>query len=191
MGRSSPRTDSDDDNAAAAATTTSGNNDQQQHPHSIRDRFRFKRSPNHTQDKTQTKPSLHRYLLRHRHVNSTPSAANAATSGPRFNRKGFSSLFPFRGAYLLYFMIFLAVFAFAMASMVLQNSIASVFGAERGRPIREELRFGSRLKFVPDQVGFGNGLDGLRSTPRFGVRPPRIGLVSAFFSKLNLIRFFD
>lgn len=82
-------------------------------------------------------------------------------------------------------MIFLAVFAFAMASMVLQNSIASVFGVERGRPISEELRFGSRLKFVPDQVGLGNGLDGLRSTPRFGVRPPRIGLVSAFFVEIE------
>lgn len=80
-------------------------------------------------------------------------------------------------------MIFLAVFAFAMASMVLQNSIASVFGAERGRPIREELRFGSRLKFVPDQVGLGNGLDGLRSTPRFGVRPPRIGLILGNMAK--------
>ena len=101
MGRSSPHTDSEDDNAVVA--TTSSNNDQQQHPHSIRDQFGFKCNPNHIEDKTQTKPSLHRYLLRHHHVNSMSSVA-AASSNPWLNRKGFSSVFPSKGVYLLYFM---------------------------------------------------------------------------------------
>lgn len=75
-------------------------------------------------------------------------------------------------------MVFLAVFAFAMASMVLQSSIASVFGSETGRPVREAMKLGTRLRFVPRRVVLGDGLDRLRSHPRIGVRPPRIGLVS-------------
>lgn len=171
MGRGSSRNDSDvDDNAATAtATTTTANNDSSNHV--IRGRFPFKRNNNQSQDKIQPK----HFGQRLRHGN-----ANSAFNN-RFNRKGLQSWFPFRGAYLLYFMIFLAVFAFGMASMVLQSSIASVFGSERGPPVREELRFGSSLKFVQSRVGIGDGLDMVRSKPRFGVRPPRIGLVSSFY----------
>ncbi|KAJ4720680.1 Glycosyl transferase, family 1 [Melia azedarach] len=173
MGRGSSRNDSDvDDNAATAtATTTTANNDSSNHV--IRGRFPFKRNNNQSQDKIQPK----HFGQRLRHGN-----ANSAFNN-RFNRKGLQSWFPFRGAYLLYFMIFLAVFAFGMASMVLQSSIASVFGSERGPPVREELRFGSSLKFVQSRVGIGDGLDMVRSKPRFGVRPPRIGLILGNMSK--------
>lgn len=85
----------------------------------------------------------------------------------------------------------LAVFAFALASMVLQSSIASaVFhmgvgrSERRGRLVKEGLAFGSALRFVPSlAVGpWRRGsveLDRLRqSGPRIGIRPPRLALVS-------------
>ncbi|KAJ0103599.1 hypothetical protein Patl1_05986 [Pistacia atlantica] len=160
MGRTSIPPDSDDENASTNNTTTSLLSF-----HSIRERLRFKRNPNHSQAKSQVKPALHRYFRRNRHTNGT-----AAVSNP-LNRKGLFSLFPF------YFMAFLVVFGFAMASMVLQSSIASVFGSETGLPVREAMKLGTRLRFAPRRVVLGDGLDRLRSQPRIGVRPPRIGLI--------------
>lgn len=65
--------------------------------------------------------------------------------------------------------------------MVLQSSITSVFSksGDRGRSLRDGLRFGSTLKFVPARVSRGDGLDLLRSEPRIGVRAPRLALVSS------------
>lgn len=152
--------------------------------HSIRGRFHFRRNSNpspgpdhHSRDGgAKSLPPSDRQLLR----------ASRAHHG-RANRKGLglglglSSLVPpFRGKSLLYLAILLAVFVFAMASMVLQSSITSVFkqgGARRGS-VREGLKFGSTLKFVPSrQLAEGGGLDRARSERRIGVRPPRLALV--------------
>lgn len=143
--------------------------------HSIRGRFPFKRNsnpspePDHSsRDRAKSLPS-DRQLFR---------ASRAHHS--RFNRKGLFWLFPFRGKSLLYLAILLAVFVFAMASMVLQSSITSVFkqGSDRGRLLRDGLKFGSTLKFVPSrQFVEGVGLDRARSERRIGVRPPRLALV--------------
>lgn len=167
MGRASIPPDSDDGNAATNNTVTGLLSF-----HSIRDRLRFKRNPNHCQSKSQVKTAFHHYVPRNRQSNGTAAVNN------RSNRKGLFSLFPFRGTYLLYFMMFLAVFGFAMASMVLQSSIASVFGSEVRRPVREAVKFGTHLRFVPRPGLHGVGLDRLRAQRRNGVRPPRIGLVS-------------
>ncbi|KAL5800388.1 hypothetical protein ACOSQ4_033272 [Xanthoceras sorbifolium] len=167
MGRStSPLGSSDDENG-----TPSNTNNNDLGIHSIRDRFLFKRNhPNPSPKMNQNKPSNDRYLIRNRHATIN-----------RFNRKGLISLFRFKGAYVLYFMIFFAVFVFAMASMVMQSSIASVFGSEK-RMVRERLRFGSSLRFVQRQV-LGDGLDRERSKPRIGLRPPRIGLIIGNLTK--------
>lgn len=71
--------------------------------------------------------------------------------------------------------------------MVLQSSIMSVFkqGSERGRLLREGLKFGTTLRFVPGRISRrlaeANGLDRLRNEPRIAVRKPRLALVSVFF----------
>lgn len=69
--------------------------------------------------------------------------------------------------------------------MVLQTSIMSVFrqGNERGRYVREGLKFGSSLEFVPWRFRrrfelTGGGIDRLRSLPRVGIRRPKLALVS-------------
>ncbi|XWS66256.1 hypothetical protein CRYUN_Cryun05aG0184000 [Craigia yunnanensis] len=138
--------------------------------YSIRDRFPLKRNPGHSSDRTKQYSLIDRPLVR---------------SHPRFNRKGLL-LIPFRGIYLFYFLIFFSVFAFAVASMVMQSSITAMLfrqGGERGwrRFVREGMRFGSSLKFMP--VGIlrrlteGGGLDRMRSTDRIGVRGPRLALI--------------
>lgn len=75
-------------------------------------------------------------------------------------------------------MIFLALFAFVMTSIVLQSSIASMFEIETEWPVREVMRLGTRLRFVPRRIVLGNDLDRFRFQLRVGVRLPRIGLVS-------------
>lgn len=152
--------------------TTTTNNDQGFY--SIRDRFPFKRNPGHSRDRTKQYSLLERPLVRNR---------------ARFNRKGLLHL-PFRGIYLFYFLIFFSVFAFAVASMVMQSSITAMLfrqGGERSwrRSIREGLRFGSSLKFMPAGISRllaeGGGLDPMRSTDRIGFRGPRLALVSHTF----------
>ncbi|KAH7839855.1 hypothetical protein Vadar_009711 [Vaccinium darrowii] len=175
MGRNSASPDrvssgeEDDDNNAAASTTTGIGF------HSIRDRIRFKRNPNPnaptsslntTKDRPSTKTTSDR---RRSHHHSRPAS----------NTRKFL-LFPFRGRSLFYFCLFFAVFVFALASMVLQSSIASMVfrmgsGSERkGRSVREGLKFGSSLQFVPR---INVSLDRARSEHRLGVRPPRLALV--------------
>lgn len=64
--------------------------------------------------------------------------------------------------------------------MVLQSSMTLVFrqGSERERLLREGLKFGSTLRFVPGRFGLAGGLDEARKVPRVGVRPPRLAIVS-------------
>lgn len=76
--------------------------------------------------------------------------------------------------------------------MVLQSSMTLVFrqGSERGRLLREGLKFGSAFRFVPGRVSKrfveGDGLDRVRMEARIGVRPPRLALVSVIRSLLLL-----
>ena len=101
----------------------------------------------------------------------------------RFNRKSLPWLKGKKSVF--YFLVLLAVFLYAMSSMVLQSSITAVFrqGSDRGGrgSNREGLRIGSTLKFLPPRVSRSDGLDSLRSEPRIGVRAPRLALVSFFF----------
>lgn len=141
--------------------------------HSIRDRFPLKRNPGHNRNraKSESDPLL---LLRSR---SHPG---------RFNRKGLHWL---KGKSAFYSVVIFAVFLFAMASMVLQSSITSVFrpSSERGKALSAGLRFGSTLKFVPYRTSRTDGLDSLRSEPRLTIRAPRLAVVS---SALSLSFFF-
>lgn len=162
--------------------------------HSIRDRVRFKRNPNsptsYTQRSSKTafpqsssgtnssfdrqfKPARSHHHLHH-HSRSLP-------------RKLF--WFPFKERSWFYVCIFLVIFVFALASMVLQSSIMSVFrqgggGTLRGKlrwSVRDDLKLGTSLHFVsPKRFELHGGLDQLRNQPRIGVRPPRIGLVSEY-----------
>ncbi|XVF23461.1 hypothetical protein REPUB_Repub13aG0040800 [Reevesia pubescens] len=173
MGRNSspPRHDGNgNENGKNNTINNTSDNNNDQGFYSIRDRFPLKRNPGHTSERTKQSSLLDRPLVRTRH---------------RFNRKGLL-LFPFRGIYLFYFLIFFSVFAFAVASIVMQSSItAMVFrqGGERGwrRSIREGMRFGSSLKFMPVGISRrlteGSGLDRMRSTDRIGVRGPRLALI--------------
>ncbi|PKI68577.1 hypothetical protein CRG98_011063 [Punica granatum] len=136
---------------------------------SIRDRFPVKRNPSHHHDADHFR-DYHGRSARGRFARS------------RFNRKGLFWLFPFRGKSLFYAAILFAVFVFALASMVLQSSITSVFGrqgSERARMLKEGLKFGSTLRFVSplQQLVEGGGLDRARLERRIGVRPPRIALI--------------
>ncbi|KAF7113008.1 hypothetical protein RHSIM_RhsimUnG0170000 [Rhododendron simsii] len=174
----------DGDNAAAAANSTTGLGFR-----SIRDRIRFKRNPNPT-TATTTSPVNNNNNTKDRTGKTTSDRRRSHHHGrPAPSARKFP-LFPFRGRSLFYFCVFLAVFLFALASMVLQSSIASaVFrmggGSERkGRLVREGLKFGSSLRFVSSTtVGprwrGSVELDRLRrSGPRIGIRPPRLALVS-------------
>ncbi|XP_057471754.1 uncharacterized protein LOC130760449 isoform X1 [Actinidia eriantha] len=159
--------DKDDDDIDAASSGTGGLGFR-----SIRDRIRFKRHPN-----PNPSPS-------HKDRAKTVSLQDRQWRGGRSYHHGRSVarrflLFPFRGRSLFYFFAFVAVFVFALASMILQSSIASVFrsGSETGRSVREGLKFGSSLKFVPWRLDREFGLDRLRSQPRLGVRPPRLALI--------------
>ncbi|KAK4766182.1 hypothetical protein SAY87_007824 [Trapa incisa] len=140
----------------------------------IRDRFPVKRNPGHYHDAD--------------HFRDYQGRSSRGRSGKsRFNRKGLLCLFPrlpgpFRGRSLFYGAILFAVFVFALASMVLQSSITSVFGrqgSERGRMLKEGLKFGSTLRFATplQQLLEGGGLDRARLERRIGVRPPRIALI--------------
>ncbi|GMH11239.1 hypothetical protein Nepgr_013080 [Nepenthes gracilis] len=87
-----------------------------------------------------------------------------------------------RGRSLIYFVILLAVFGFAVASMVLQSSITSLFrqGSETGRRrlFKEGLEFGGSFEFVPLRRFDENGrLDRLRLEARVVVRSPRLALI--------------
>ncbi|XP_074366325.1 uncharacterized protein LOC141707188 isoform X1 [Apium graveolens] len=92
-------------------------------------------------------------------------------------------LFPLKCRSLLYCCVLFAVFAFAMASMVLQTSIMSVFrqGNERGKAVRTGLKFGSSLEFVPwrteKRIELGGGIEWLRKQPRVVVRPPKLAII--------------
>lgn len=72
------------------------------------------------------------------------------------------------------------VFVFAMASMVLQTSIMTVFN-ERGKVVRTSLKFGSSLKFVPwrieKRIEVEGGIEWLRNQPRVVVRPPTLAII--------------
>ncbi|PRQ56452.1 putative glycosyl transferase, family 1 [Rosa chinensis] len=132
--------------------------------HSIRDRFPFKRNPNPSHHRGRDRSLVDRGLssLRHRPHH-------------RFYRKGGKSAF--------YSVLIFVLFGFAAATMLLQSSMTSVFrqGSERGRLLRDGLKFGSTLRFVPGRVSQkfvqADGLDGARNEPRIGVRPPRLALI--------------
>ncbi|XP_039042024.1 uncharacterized protein LOC120180798 [Hibiscus syriacus] len=176
MGRDSspPRLDDNANengkNNAINNNSDSNHNNNDQGIYSIRDRFPLKRNPGQSRDRTKQYSLLERPLVRNR---------------ARFNRKGLLH-FPFRGIYLFYFLIFFSVFAFAVASMVMQSSITVMLfrqGGERSwrRSIREGLRFGSSLKFMPAGISRllaeGGGLDPIRSTDRIGIRGPRLAVI--------------
>jgi hypothetical protein len=112
------------------------------------------------------------------------------------NRKGgWFSCIPFRGIYLFYFVIFLAVFAFVLASILLQSSITGMVVFSKGwidprRSIREGLKSGTTLKFVPGLRSRllleGHGLDHARVLAnRVGLRPPRLAVVSFRLSNFS------
>ncbi|GLT66763.1 hypothetical protein SLA2020_391120 [Shorea laevis] len=155
-------------------STSASRNRNDQVLQSIRDRFLSKRNPSHSRDRG--KPS----------TVDPPSVRYRLPNHGRFNRKGLVSIFPFRGAYLFYFIIFFAVFAFAMASMVLQSSITEMVFRQgddsmvRGS-VTKVFRFGSTLRFMPGDVlprlSERDGIDSLRSTVRIGVRRPRLALI--------------
>ncbi|MED6108876.1 hypothetical protein PIB30_028339 [Stylosanthes scabra] len=164
--------------------------------HSIRGRFPFKRNPSHQQNQHSDR---HRASSTDRQLPRTTaggggSAAARSHLHNRFTRKGLLWLFPFfKGKSAFYGMIIAVVFLFALASMVMQNSITSVFRqrGERVRYLREGMKFGSTLKFVPGRLSHrflaGDGLDRVRSQARIGVRAPRIALsVGLIVSKDNV-----
>lgn len=141
---------------------------------SIRDRFPFKRYNNC--NSTTDLP---------RSSKTTPTSHKTSRSHHHHKRK--LSLSPFKGKSRFYLCIFMVIFMFAVASMVLQSSIMMVFrqgvGGDRMRwrwSVKEGVELGSSLEFVSRRRLELNGsrLDWLRSQPRIGVRPPRIGLVS-------------
>lgn len=132
---------------------------------SIRDRFRFKRNSTDrgvTDRKTTTLPDRQWRRPHHRSV---------------LRR---CLLFPFRCRSLLYCGVLLVVFVFAMASMVLQTSIMTVFN-ERGKVVRTSLKFGSSLEFVPwrieKRIEVEGGIEWLRNQPRVVVRPPTLAII--------------
>ena len=151
---------------------------------SIRDRFRFKRHANASTTflprTSKTTPSngssLDRQLKtgrshHHHHSKSLPRKL---------------LLFGIRERSWFYLCIFLVIFVFALASMVLQSSIMSVLrqgggGSERGKwrwSVRDDLKLGTSLHFVPRRrFELRDGLNPLRNQTRIGIRPPRIALV--------------
>ncbi|KAL5569492.1 hypothetical protein UlMin_026067 [Ulmus minor] len=163
MGRNSSSPDSFDGNGSAGGANDPGF-------HSIRDRFPFKRNPNPSIQRDKVKAFSDRPFRGRSHHG-------------RFHRKGLLWSFPFRGKSVLYLVIIFVVFLFAMASMVMQSSITSVFrqGSDRGRLLRDGLKFGSTLRFVPGRIARrfaeGNGLDRVRNRTRFAVRAPRLALI--------------
>nr|XP_016450929.1 PREDICTED: uncharacterized protein LOC107775689 [Nicotiana tabacum] len=171
MGRCSASSGDDNNNDDNAINSSGGF-------HSIRDRFRFKRnshkpapplpSPTLSPDR-QWKTAARSHHHHHHHYNRS------------YSRK--LIFYCFKERSWLYLCIFLVIFVFALASMVLQSSIMSVLkqGNERARwrwSVRDDLKLGSSLEFVQQRsFQLRNGLDLLRNQPRIGVRPPRIALV--------------
>ncbi|KAL3838248.1 hypothetical protein ACJIZ3_022839 [Penstemon smallii] len=137
---------------------------------SIRDRFPFKRNSNNNTiptSRSKTTPFPHKTSRSHHH---------------HHNKRKLSFLFHFVGKKSrLYLGIFLVIFTFALASMVLQSSIMSVFRqGDRMRWPWSGLKLGSSLEFVPRRQRLelnGSRLEWLRSQPRIGIRPPRICLI--------------
>ncbi|KAK7391494.1 hypothetical protein VNO78_19910 [Psophocarpus tetragonolobus] len=145
----------------------------------IRGGFAFKRNPSHQRHRA----SFDRQLPRS--SNSSGGGGSRSHLHNRLTRKGLLLwLFPFsKSKSGFYALIIAVVFLFALASMVMQSSITSVFRqrAERSKFFREGLQFGGALRFVPGRVSqrflAGDGLDEVRSQPRIGVRSPRIALI--------------
>ncbi|KAL4575261.1 hypothetical protein LXL04_022103 [Taraxacum kok-saghyz] len=161
MGQNSPSTnDGDNSNANSDGTGL----------YPIRGRFPFKRNP-----KPASIPL------------SKSSAAVSLSDRRRSHVHGGRSVVPrklcsVRGTSLFYLCILIAVFAFALASMVLQSSIASMVfrqgGGERiGRTVREGLKFGSSLKFISSRIDRSFELERARDKPRVGVRSPRLAII--------------
>ncbi|XP_060182688.1 uncharacterized protein LOC132612607 isoform X2 [Lycium barbarum] len=174
MGRSSASNSGDENNDKQINNSTGVGF------HSIRDRFRFKRNSNKQQPSSS--PAL-TSSSPDRHWKTPAAAANSAARSHHKNKRKLNFLC-FQRRSCLYLCIFLVIFVFALASMVLQSSIMSVFrqgGDERARSkwsVRDDLKLGSSLEFViPKRFQLGNGLDLLRNQPRIGVRPPRIAIV--------------
>ncbi|KAL3649966.1 hypothetical protein CASFOL_006369 [Castilleja foliolosa] len=143
--------------------------------HSIRDRFAFKRNSSY---------SATAAAAFSRSSKAAPPSHKTSRSHHHHKRK--LSWYPFRGKSWFYLCILAVIFTFALASMVLQSSITSVIrqgvGGDRMRwrwSLNEGLKLGTSLEFVPSRRLELNGsrLDWLRSQPRIGVRPPRIGLI--------------
>ncbi|XP_076897085.1 uncharacterized protein LOC143550296 [Bidens hawaiensis] len=136
--------------------------------HPIRDRSRFKRNPN---------PN---YKPNSKHVHKT-SSASSLSDRRRSNAQKTRSVAPrkvcsIRGTTVW---ILVVVFVFALASMVLQSSVGSVFrqgGNEIGRTVREGLKFGSSLRFVSVRDR-GVESDRVRRKPGVGVRSPRLAII--------------
>ncbi|KAJ6720187.1 GLYCOSYL TRANSFERASE FAMILY 1 PROTEIN [Salix viminalis] len=146
--------------------------------HSIRDRFLFKRNPNpSTNSPPKSSKSPPDRLRRWHHY----------TNKSNYRKGGWFSCIPFRGIYLLYFVIFFAVLAFVFASILLQSSITGMVVFSKGwvdyrRSIREGLKSGTTLRFVPGLRSRllleGHGLDHVREQAnRVGLRPPRLAVI--------------
>ncbi|KAL6573454.1 hypothetical protein OROHE_001913 [Orobanche hederae] len=143
--------------------------------HSIRDRFAFKRNSSYNATAAAFSRS-----------SKAASSSHKPSRSHHHHHKRKLSWSPFRGKSWFYLCIFSVIFTFALASMVLQSSITSVIrqgvGGDRMRwrwSLNEDFKLGTSLEFVPSRRLQLNGsrLDGLRSQPRIGVRPPRIGLI--------------
>lgn len=154
--------------------------------HSIRDRFLFKRNPNpSTNSPPKSSKSPPDRLRRWHHY----------TNKSNYRKGGWFSCIPFRGIYLLYFVIFFAVLAFVLASILLQSSITGMVVFSKGwvdyrRSIREGLKSGTILRFVPGLRSRllleGHGLDHVREQAnRVGLRPPRLAVVSFRLSNFS------
>ncbi|KAI3695939.1 hypothetical protein L1987_78945 [Smallanthus sonchifolius] len=161
MGQNSPGPhDGDDSNANSGGTGS----------YSIRDRFRFKRNPKPTSKHVPKAASASSLSDRRRsHVHGGRSVVS---------RKLFSS----RGTSLFYLCLLIVVFAFALVSVVLQSSIASMVFRQGGnegigRTVREGLKFGSSLKFVSSRMERGFEIDRARKRPLVGVRSPRLAII--------------
>ncbi|KAF9674942.1 hypothetical protein SADUNF_Sadunf10G0180100 [Salix dunnii] len=146
--------------------------------HSISDRFLFKRNPNpSTNSPSKSSKSPPDRLRRWQPY----------TNKSNYRKGGWFSCIPFRGIYLLYFVIFFAVLAFVLASILLQSSITGMVVFSKGwvdyrRSIREGLKSGTALRFVPGLRSRllleGHGLDHVRELAnRVGLRPPRLAVI--------------
>ncbi|XP_050210140.1 uncharacterized protein LOC126660612 isoform X2 [Mercurialis annua] len=174
-----------DDSTPTTSTTdaaiNAGNASTDQVFHSIRDRIIFKRNPNRT-----SQSSLDQRTTSSRWHNSNNNTHTHHNANRISNRKGW---FPFRGVYLLYFLIFFAVFGFALASMILQSSITRFVFSRGGwgdnNPFynnnrwRSSISLGSTLKFFPLQHWRRDeGLDHVRLFGnRVGLRAPKLAII--------------